>query len=64
MDLGSPTITNSSLSSSRRRKVDWGEDLNPATKYQKIQKTTFSPWKENNDTAFSLSEYLNMSPMQ
>nr|CAG8434468.1 10765_t:CDS:2 [Entrophospora candida] len=57
MDFGSPTITNSSLSSSRRRKADWGEELNPATKYQKIQKTTFN-------TAFSLSEYLNMSPMQ
>ncbi|CAJ0906713.1 3777_t:CDS:2 [Entrophospora sp. SA101] len=99
MNYGSPTIKNSSLSSSCRRKVDCGEDSNRAIKNQKIQKTTVGPWKENidafssfssslsskdliecpgtppnqirsindmktPDTAFSLSEYLNMSPMQ
>ncbi|CAJ0759272.1 9529_t:CDS:2, partial [Entrophospora sp. SA101] len=40
MNYGSPTIKNSSLSSSCRRKVDCGEDSNRAIKNQKIQKTT------------------------
>ncbi|CAJ0874625.1 15249_t:CDS:2 [Entrophospora sp. SA101] len=73
MNYGSPTIKNSSLSSSHRRKVDWGEDSNRAIKNQKIQKTTVgTPPNQirsindmkTPDTAFSLSEYLNMSPMQ
>ncbi|CAJ0639138.1 10757_t:CDS:2 [Entrophospora sp. SA101] len=58
MNYGSPTIKNSSLSSSHRRK-----DLIECPGTPPNQIRSINDMKTP-DTAFSLSEYLNMSPMQ